>query len=185
MTSRCKTTKKVSYKSKKAAERARASLRGSHRGDADSQEVYRCRDTPSHFHLGHSGNLPQSDDEPTGVKAGRRPRWTFAEWEVATMQLWSRCRDFCECCGEPLRGAMQRHHRQVREVGGDRLANLVGLHPHCHDWVHAHPELAMPRGLIVSRHATDPADVPLTLPDGRVVLLDDDGHYVSTPDPKG
>jgi hypothetical protein len=69
---------------------------------------------------------------------------------------------------------VERAHRQRRTVGGDRLANILMLCPMCHAWSHAHPTEAMERGLIVSAFAVDPADVPVTMPDG-VFFLDDMG----------
>lgn len=179
MSGRCKTTRKVIYKSKRAADGALRKVQAVHSA-AEAQHAYRCEDSPSHWHLGSTGNIPTSDNIPTGINVHRIERWTFAQWEVATMTLWARCRDYCEWCGKPLGGQMERHHRQPRAVGGDRLANLLALHPGCHQHVTEHPTEARDRGVIVSRHAADPATVEVTLPDDRRVFLDDEGRY-STP----
>lgn len=169
---RCSTTGKVIYTSRAKAERALHKAIGGKRAD---QHAYRCDDYPSHWHLGHNAEVPKRATYRSGGH-----KWTAVEWDQATMLLWGRCRGLCEWCGQPLGNNLERHHRQVKEVGGDRLANLVALHSACHvPQVHAHPELARERGAIVSRHAPDPAVVPLQLPDGRAVLLTDDGHYTA------
>ena len=97
------------------------------------------------------------------------------------MLLQARAAGVCEACGDPLDGVCERHHRKRRQAGGDRLANLLVLHPSCHRWWTAHPARAMERGIIVSMNA-DPADVPVEGYKGRPVLLllDDDGHGRST-----
>jgi hypothetical protein len=95
----------------------------------------------------------------------KAPRWTADDWENATPVLLHRQGHRCARCGEPLADHVERHHRQRREVGGDRYANLILLHSHCHAWAHAHPTEARDgAGLIVSAHAPDPAEVPIYLP---------------------
>jgi hypothetical protein len=69
---------------------------------------------------------------------------------------------------------LERHHRQKRITGGDRLANIVALHTACHAWVHAHPAEARESGLIVSSYAADPSEVPVMI-GGTLWLLDDEG----------
>lgn len=106
------------------------------------------------------------------------PRWDAADWESATHLLLVRCGFRCERCGDPLGNELERHHRQRREQGGDRLANIVALHTRCHAYVHAHPEEAKAAGLIVSSHHPDPAEVPIRLPglSGTALwVLRDDG----------
>lgn len=104
------------------------------------------------------------------------PRWTADEWAGIDMLLRARAGDRCEACGHPLRGRAERHHRQRRRDGGDRLANLLLLSPECHAWVTTHPDEARRRGLIVSAYEDDPAAVPV-LHRGRVwVLLGDGGE---------
>lgn len=103
-------------------------------------------------------------------------------WAMATMSLLARCGHRCERCGHPLGDNLERHHRQRRQVGGDRLSNLLALHTRCHQWITEHPEAAQQLGLIVSTHgpdgAPDPAEVPVMLPglSGTALwLLDDQG----------
>ncbi len=177
MTSRCKTTGKVIYKSKAKADRALGTIR-THSTQADTMHAYRCEDQPSHWHFGHDSKLPGADSG-TGeqVAQSRPPRWNSVEWDAASMTLWARARDLCEApvCGKPLNGTMERHHRQRRAIGGDRLSNLLALHPGCHQWITEHPAEARDAGVIVSAYAPDPAAVPLLTPDGTYVLLTDDG----------
>lgn len=94
----------------------------------------------------------------------KAPKWTAEDWEGATHALLRRCGSRCERCGNPLGDNLERHHRQRREVGGDRLSNLIALHSRCHQHVHAHPEEARSNGWIVSSSAPDPAEVSVILP---------------------
>lgn len=106
------------------------------------------------------------------------PREGAEWWAEATVALLRRCGYRCERCGHPLGENLERHHRQRREVGGDRLANLLALHSRCHAYITEHPEEALANGWIVSSHAADPAAVPVRLPGltGTALwLLDDDG----------
>lgn len=108
------------------------------------------------------------------------PRWTMEDWHNATMILLARCGSRCERCGHPLGNELERHHRQRREVGGDRLSNLLALHSACHQQITEHPEEAREHGWIVSANgliggAPNPEDVPVRLPDGYLWLLLDDG----------
>jgi 5-methylcytosine-specific restriction endonuclease McrA len=82
----------------------------------------------------------------------------------------------CECCGRKFQDQPQeRHHRQRRRDGGDRLANVMLLRRDCHRHWTEHPEEAQRRGIIVSAYADDPAAVPLLHKGRRWVLLDDLG----------
>lgn len=46
-------------------------------------------------------------------------------------------------------GRLDPHHLLRRSQGGsDAASNLVILCRSCHDWVHAHPSLAIERGLL-------------------------------------
>ncbi len=177
MTPRCKTTGKVIYKTKAKATRALRTVQSS-KTQAEGMHVYRCEDQPSHWHMGHNSKLPGAESGVgEQVAQGKPPRWNAVEWDAASMALWSRSRDLCEApvCGKPLGGTMERHHRQRRAIGGDRLANLLALHPGCHQWITEHPAEARAAGVIVSAYERDPATVPLLTPDGSYVLLTDDG----------
>jgi hypothetical protein len=103
------------------------------------------------------------------------------EWERASTLLLARSRARCEVCGHTIGVGVERHHRQRRAVGGDRLANLLYLHRHCHAWVHAHPADARAAGWIVSAYG-DPATTPVRLWSKALVLLDDSGGWVGADD---
>lgn len=105
------------------------------------------------------------------------PRWTAEDWEAANPILLTRCQGRCDRCGQPLNGQVERHHRQPRVVGGDRLSQILMLHPWCHRYITEHPAEAIANGWAVSRHHPDPAEVPVRLSagGGLLWLLDDDG----------
>lgn len=113
------------------------------------------------------------------------PRFSAAEWEAANLALWIRERDRCAWCGEGIGDHADRHHRLRRTAGGDRLANLVLLHPWCHTVnagsVHQEPFLAKRRGFIVPPWA-DPITTPILIGQ-KWWLLDDDGHRTETVEP--
>lgn len=124
----------------------------------------------------------------TGMRPRRReprtrsaPRWSREEWDIANTMLAARAGLRCEWCGDPLTQGVERHHRQRRRDGGDRLSNIVLLHPVCHQWLTAHPAKARERGLIVSVYVPDPSTVPLFWQNLRWVLLGDDGTVVPAP----
>lgn len=103
------------------------------------------------------------------------PRWTREDWESANLALMARAAWFCECCGMPVDGqSVERHHRQRRRDGGDRLANLLMLLSSCHHFWTEHPADAIVRGIIVRTHA-DPAEVPVLWRGSDWSLLDDAG----------
>lgn len=114
----------------------------------------------------------------------KAPLEDAAWWEEATALLLARAGHRCERCGQPLAGNLERHHRQRRAVGGDRLCNLMALHTRCHAWITEHPEAATANGWIVSSYAPDPAEVAVYLPGlsgSAWWLLRDDG--TKTPQP--
>ena len=110
------------------------------------------------------------------------PRWTMEEWQWANQLLAIRAGGRCERCGVDLTDgsrSVNRHHRQRREVGGDRLANILLLcgsgTTGCHGHVTVHPEEAVANGWSVKAlGGTDPALVPVRI-NGRLWLLDDAG----------
>lgn len=94
----------------------------------------------------------------------------------------------CERCGRPLTAGVraERHHRQRRRDGGDRLANLLLLcnsaPARCHQHVTEHPREAVANGWIVPATGdADPATVPVRLADGYLYLLDDLGGRTLIP----
>jgi hypothetical protein len=117
----------------------------------------------------------------------KAPRWTAEEWEAATGRLLRRAGFRCERCGRGVTAdTCDRHHRQRREVGGDRFPNLLLLcgsgTTGCHGWVHANPAEARALGMIVSSaDEVDPAEVPVRRYGGYLWLLDDLGHAKPQP----
>lgn len=102
------------------------------------------------------------------------PKWSAEEWEDANLLLMARAGDRCECCGAPLNGTAERHHRVRRRDGGDRLSNLLLLLPKCHAHWTREPTKAKARGIIVEPWR-DSADVPVLWRGQVHALLDDDG----------
>lgn len=103
------------------------------------------------------------------------PRWTLSDWDEANHSLARRSGGRCEKCGDTLGQQVERHHRQRRQVGGDRLANVVLIHADCHRWITEHPEEAMAHGWIVSSYHPDPAAQPMLHGTLGWVHLEDDG----------
>ena len=72
----------------------------------------------------------------------------------------------CVRCGLSLAWLPgSRHHRQRRQVGGHRVANLILLcgsgTTGCHGWVHANPQAARDNGWIVSAYVKNVELVPV------------------------
>lgn len=109
------------------------------------------------------------------------PRWTADQWEANNPRLLARDQFRCCCCGVPLRGRVERHHRQRRRVGGDRFSNLICLLPEHHAAAHANPVESRRTGLIVSAYEEFPNRVPLLLWGTHWVTLQDTPHYTVLP----
>lgn len=86
------------------------------------------------------------------------PRWSWDEWQDANVRLEVRCGNLCERCGK--QPPTERHHRQRRRDGGDRLSNILALCTDCHRHVTEHPKEARIAGYIVSVNR-DPAEIPV------------------------
>ena len=107
-------------------------------------------------------------------------------WDMVRTMLLVRCGGRCEITGAPLEPDWNAHHRRPRGMGGtrrpdrDSLANLIAVNGHgttgAHGWAESHRADALSRGILVPQ-AADPAQVPLVLWSGRVVLLDPDGPW--------
>lgn len=188
-----KELKKV-YRGKGQAEKMVQSIRDNRRSGTDDEglHAYRCGD---HWHVGHSEKvqtraakatrrrpIKPKRDRSRRTKPDDRVRLDAEGWDEATLLLWHRSRDRCECgCGQPLRNTGQRHHRKLRSQGGDdRLSNLLLLLPEHHARVHREPRASMAAGLIV-RSVADPTTTPLVRDDGRRWLLTDDGKMRPLP----
>ena len=129
--------------------------------------------------------LARSTINPRRPTPRRReaPRWTPEQWWEASCLLMTRGGARCDACGQFLAGEpMERHHRQRRRDGGDRLGNILLLHRRCHQYWTQHPALARASGLIVSMSA-DPLLVPVLWHGVAWVLLDDVGGMSASSPP--
>ena len=95
--------------------------------------------------------------------------------------VYTRCKGYCEKCGSRLPESWALHHRKLRSRGGkDEVANFAALHHECHnlgtDSVHLNPAKASDSGHMVGSWQ-NPAECPLTLPDGSIVILTTEGTY--------
>jgi len=106
--------------------------------------------------------------------------WYLVNKVIAETVL-NRAKHHCEACGLP--GAdLALHHRRLKSQGGkDEVCNLIAVHHRCHnmgtDSIHMRPKKAIERGQICPSWE-QPAECPLTLPDGSKVLLDNEGSYI-------
>ena len=95
--------------------------------------------------------------------------------------VFERAGNYCESCGQSC-GEFALHHRKLRSQGGkDEPANLIATHHACHNLgtksIHINPTKSIQMGWIVPSWA-EPSEFPLTLSDGRKVLLDNEGNYL-------
>lgn len=92
----------------------------------------------------------------------------------------ARANGYCEKCGGPgLPENMALHHRKLKSRGGqDTPANLILVHHGCHnlstDSIHLKPAYAEQKGWICPSWR-NPTEHPMSLPDGSIVLLQDNG----------
>lgn len=97
--------------------------------------------------------------------------------------VFKRCNGYCEKCGLPLTNEWALHHRKLKSRGGkDTASNLLALHHKCHNTgthsVHLNPKIATQQGYMVSTYR-EPTECPVMLPDGRSVILTDEGDYLT------
>ncbi len=86
---------------------------------------------------------------------------------------------YCEKCGRPASESMALHHRKLKSRGGkDSVSNLMHVHHECHnlgtDSIHLRPGFAADKGWMVASW-DEPETAPMELPDGRLVILQNDG----------
>lgn len=90
---------------------------------------------------------------------------------------------YCEKCGRPASESMALHHRKLKSRGGkDSVSNLIWVHHECHnlgtDSIHLKPAYAADKGWMVGSW-DEPETAPMHLPDGRIVLLQNDGKITN------
>ena len=84
-----------------------------------------------------------------------------------------------DCWGRPPDDLWQAGHRRNRSQGGSNttLSNRWAGCPPCHRWQTDHSDEAAETGHYIRRTGLDPRRMPMCLPDGRIVRLDDHGRY--------
>lgn len=104
----------------------------------------------------------------------RMPRETW-------LAVWDRDEGLCRRCGH---AGTEVHHRRPKGLGGTSvnphtMPRMVLLCTPCHQWVHAHPALAYPTGLLIRQSEPDSDEqIPITDLHGRTVFLTDDGSVI-------
>jgi hypothetical protein len=93
-----------------------------------------------------------------------------------------RAKGYCEVCGWDLGEDYALHHRKLKSRGGkDSVSNLMAVHHKCHnlgtDSIHFNPERATEKGYMVSAWS-EPHQIPVKQPDGKMVYFDDNGQKV-------
>lgn len=99
----------------------------------------------------------------------------------------------CVRCGESLYNVLtsSRHHRHMRShpfPGLHEASNVIDVcgsgSTGCHGWIHEHPRKAMANGWLVSGYDDQPETVPILTAQHGWVLLDNEGNWTPTEQPK-
>ena len=107
----------------------------------------------------------------------------------AELEAIARDGQHCRRCGRFIRDDMPYsvHHRLRRSAGTkaevDQVANLVlvcgtGTSPHCHSWIHSHPDESFNDGWLIRRGDDLPEKIPLAQASGRWFWLTEDGGVI-------
>lgn len=91
----------------------------------------------------------------------------------------ARAAGYCEKCGSVAAESMALHHRKLKSRGGkDSVSNLIYVHHGCHnlgtDSIHLNPGYSANKGWMVGSWQ-EPNETPMFLPDGRLVILEENG----------
>ena len=123
---------------------------------------------------------------PRSGVAGRKlgAKWKSPTKEAASSALSlakararRRAGGLCEVCGQACKIG-HGHHRRPQQAGGSSslrvqsAANLIWIHPECHEHIESFRTHSYQLGLLVFQSA-DPAKVPVRLHGGWVLLADD------------
>lgn len=58
-------------------------------------------------------------------------------WRAKREKYWaSKMPKDCYCCGKPRHAGMHLHHRTYKNLGNERLMDLVPVCQSCHDRIH-------------------------------------------------
>lgn len=119
--------------------------------------------------------------KPAGKRPSRQVSATRhaagAALSLAKARARKRAGSLCEACGNPCKIG-HGHHRRPQQAGGSSslevqsAANIIWIHPECHEHIESFRAISYQRGLLVFQSA-DPAKVPVLLHSGWHLLADD------------
>jgi 5-methylcytosine-specific restriction endonuclease McrA len=73
----------------------------------------------------------------TVSRSGYRDYINSQAWRDKRQKYWqSNLEKDCYCCGTSRRPGMHLHHRTYKNLGAERLMDLVPVCPDCHDEIH-------------------------------------------------
>ncbi len=131
-------------------------------------------------------SLARKAAEPGGFSTftRRTPKPSKRSADPVTPEVYALVMDRDRACvahclfGAACSGRAVWHHRLPVEKGGpSTVSNGVRLCQRHHDRVHTYRHTAYSLGLLLAPADADPSQVPVTLTDGRRVLLTGDGRY--------
>lgn len=78
-----------------------------------------------------------SPGKATVSRAGYRAYIQSKEWRAVRERYWaSKMPKECYCCGRPRHSGMHLHHRTYKNLGNERLMDLVPVCKGCHADIH-------------------------------------------------
>lgn len=119
----------------------------------------------------------------------KRRRRKTGPTDAIRVEVWERAGGYCERCGRAIEGQqVSVHHRRPRRMGGttdpvvNTVANLAVLcgsgTTGCHGEIESHRNEAYADGWLL-HSGQNPAEVPVRLRGGPLVMLTLDGGYSS------
>lgn len=71
------------------------------------------------------------------ARVGYRDYIQSAAWRAVRARYWaSKLPTDCYCCGTPRAPGFHLHHRTYKNLGAERLTDLVPVCPPCHEEIH-------------------------------------------------